>query len=48
MFDAIEAFAESYPETSLKQINLTNFDEPTVNIFEEEARRRYEVSAPAT
>lgn len=42
MFDAVQAFHESHPDTSLRQINLTNFDSPTVNLFEAEARRRYD------
>ncbi len=40
MFDAIEAFVRDHPDSTVKKINLCNFDEPTVAIFEAEARRR--------
>lgn len=41
MIDAVVAYVEANPETSLKRVELTNFDEPTVSIFEAEARKRY-------
>ncbi len=33
-------FCAQYPHSSLRQIRLTNFDQPTVDIFETELRRR--------
>ncbi len=42
MLDAIEAFAAERPDSTVREINLCNYDEPTVALFEAEARRRFE------
>jgi len=41
MLDAIGAFLADRPATTVREINLCNFDEPTVALFEAEARRRF-------
>lgn len=47
-FETIEAFLAENPDSSLREIRLCNFDEQTVGIFEEEAKRRYASSSSST
>ncbi|MCB9933064.1 MAG: macro domain-containing protein [Planctomycetes bacterium] len=40
-FDTIENWLDERPKRSLAEIRLCNFDNPTANVFEREARRRF-------
>jgi len=41
MFDAVEAFFADHADSTIKRVDLCNFDEPTVAIFDAEGRSRY-------
>ncbi|MCA8913263.1 MAG: macro domain-containing protein [Planctomycetes bacterium] len=40
-FDTVENWLDEHPERSLREIRFCNFDNPTANVFEREARRRF-------
>ncbi|MCB9895262.1 MAG: macro domain-containing protein [Planctomycetes bacterium] len=40
-FDTVENWLDEHPQRSLQTIRFCNFDNPTANVFEREARRRF-------
>ncbi len=41
MIEAVERYLDEHPSTSVREVNLCNFDDVTVDIFEAEAQRRW-------
>lgn len=41
IIEAVIKFFEENPQSSLKEINFCNFDEPTVTVFEKELKERF-------